>query len=674
MRRCLLAYPYLHRASSAVVRQPDNLVRCAELPIRFAFINTLLELQGATHLAYSQFDVIVDVLMLLDFILKFARAYYEYDYHGQQHLRVKPSEIARKYLKTSMIRDSFACLPLDTFVILAGHPQTASAVRLLRLLRMERVAKFKKTVDAYVDRSVGRGWLRPVVSGLSLVLGTMFFNHVLACVLYKVGSELYDDPGCADYEGNRCGWVTRMEYKEETGVLPRYADAFYFTFTILTTVGFGDITAHSTMERMMTVVAMTAGCAIFGIVMGQITAVIHGMNMGLAHYEERVRELEQYMQFRGVKHEVRTRVKRYIVEKFPEKRLYDERAILNSLPMGLRTEFQMDMYMEHVVALPFLPDDDHEVLVRICQIIRQDVIMPGEIVVREGSKLQHFFTVVSGKITVQVPFLNEARAAKVRPASWMLADEELLQRNIQWSKMDEEEKAKAEFAVQQAHQDQISEKMVVIEGTKLRAQRIRKQKNIDIVPEEDDDEAGWLTLAVLKDSHYFCEQCLSYDAPSLKRYIAKHISTIGVIDKDGCAHLISDYPSMRNSVREYMLVKFRKICSRITRHVNGERKLPPAALLDSRFEANMMCKVIDAWGGAREITKAAHQARSASYIGVIEQTYSAFKPASIHVNLNNLNSATEMRVNQKQQQVHPCLPLCVSPCYPRRSIRCECTV
>ena len=27
----------------------------------------------------------------------------------------------------------------------------------------------------------------------------------------------------------------------------------------------------------------------------------------------------------------------------------------------------------------------------------------------------------------------------------------------------------------------------------------------------------WLTLAILKDGHYFCEQCLSYDAPSFKR-------------------------------------------------------------------------------------------------------------------------------------------------------------
>jgi len=197
--------------------------------------------------------------MMLDFMLKFLRAFVDYDYHGQRHLRVEIKEIAKHYLEGAMVRDIFACWPLDSLVILAGHPQTASAVRMLRLLRVERVVKFKQSIDAYVDRSVGKGWLRPFVSGASLIFGTMFFNHVLACVLYKYGSEMYDDPDCAETENNRCGWVTRVGYLEETGLFVRYTDSFYFTFTILTTVGFGDITAHSTLERIMTVVAMTAG-------------------------------------------------------------------------------------------------------------------------------------------------------------------------------------------------------------------------------------------------------------------------------------------------------------------------------------------------------------------------------------------------------------------------------
>ena len=576
----------------------------AELPIRFAFINTQLKLQTGRvddpKELYTSLDVVVDVLMCLDFILKFMRAYYDYDYHGVQHLHVKLSEIAKHYLAGSLVRDIFACLPLDAVVTLLGHPQSASVVRLLRLMRVERVVSFKRTVDSYVDRSVGNGWIRPVVSAVSLVLGTMFFNHVLCCVLYIAGSEIYDEPGCGEYEQNRCGWVNRMEYRPETGLLTRYTDSFYFTFTILTTVGFGDITAHSTMERMTTVVAMTAGCAIFGIVMGQITAVIHGMNMGLQHYEERVRELEQYMRFRDVNHTVRERVKRYIVEKFPEKRVYDERAILNCLPLGLRTEFQMDMYMDHVMALPFFPSNDREVLVRVCQIIREEVIMPGEVVVREGTRLRNIFTVMSGTIKVQIPRLDSSRAIQMRPASWMLSDEELLKKNLQWSQLSADEAAKEQDAVQASERKKkvlqhLRAKVIVVEGTQAinRVKRALQERHpLDITPNDeadtDDDGLEWETLAVLRNNHYFCEQCLSYDSPSLKRYVATSISTIGAIDKDGCEQLIAEFPAVRDSVREYILVKFQKICSRIARHLSGEWTLPLAALVDSRFEANMM--------------------------------------------------------------------------------------
>jgi hypothetical protein len=39
--------------------------------------------------------VFVDVLMMMDFFLKFLRAFYDFDYHGQRHLRVTLREIAR---------------------------------------------------------------------------------------------------------------------------------------------------------------------------------------------------------------------------------------------------------------------------------------------------------------------------------------------------------------------------------------------------------------------------------------------------------------------------------------------------------------------------------------------------------------------------------------------------
>ena len=44
----------------------------------------------------------------------------------------------------------------------------------------------------------------------------------------------------------------------------RYVAAYYYGFTIMSTVGFGDISAHRTSERMLTIVMMLVGCFNFG--------------------------------------------------------------------------------------------------------------------------------------------------------------------------------------------------------------------------------------------------------------------------------------------------------------------------------------------------------------------------------------------------------------------------
>ena len=60
--------------------------------------------------------------------------------------------------------------------------------------------------------------------------------------------------------------MTAVVYETQHGVNPEirnYADALYFTVTALTTTGFGDITLPGTTARLISVVIMIAGVALF---------------------------------------------------------------------------------------------------------------------------------------------------------------------------------------------------------------------------------------------------------------------------------------------------------------------------------------------------------------------------------------------------------------------------
>ena len=73
--------------------------------------------------------------------------------------------------------------------------------------------------------------------------------------------------------------------------------------------------------------------------------------MGNLHFNEVMRQLEQYMEFRGMGYELKERAKRFYIKKFPLKRLYDEKSILSGLPSGLRTEMLLEMNQKHITRL-----------------------------------------------------------------------------------------------------------------------------------------------------------------------------------------------------------------------------------------------------------------------------------------------------------------------------------
>ena len=60
--------------------------------------------------------------------------------------------------------------------------------------------------------------------------------------------------------------MTGLVYLSQHGINPginSYADSLYFTITALTTTGFGDITPHDTLGRLLTVVIMVCGVTLF---------------------------------------------------------------------------------------------------------------------------------------------------------------------------------------------------------------------------------------------------------------------------------------------------------------------------------------------------------------------------------------------------------------------------
>uniref|UniRef100_A0A7S0M770 Ion transport domain-containing protein n=1 Tax=Cryptomonas curvata TaxID=233186 RepID=A0A7S0M770_9CRYP len=153
-------------------------------------------------------------------------------------------------------------------------------LRILRILRILKAIKFIRRVEDFVIILIGPGLFK-IGRLLSVVLLTV---HVLACLFWRVKLETADPAAVADFLATR-----GIPADDLTQI---YTCCFYFIWTVFTTVGFGDISATTTGERVFCIFLFVAAATIFGTLVSQINEIISASE---ASAKERDRYVDTYL-------------------------------------------------------------------------------------------------------------------------------------------------------------------------------------------------------------------------------------------------------------------------------------------------------------------------------------------------------------------------------------------
>jgi len=88
-------------------------------------------------------------------------------------------------------------------------------------------------------------------------------------------------------------WVVRMGYEnDDPGKL--YLASFYWALVTLTTVGYGDITALTSLERVLAMGWMTFGMIFFSFTIGNLTAMVGGMDSKETILSNKLQLIDQF--------------------------------------------------------------------------------------------------------------------------------------------------------------------------------------------------------------------------------------------------------------------------------------------------------------------------------------------------------------------------------------------
>lgn len=103
------------------------------------------------------------------------------------------------------------------------------------------------------------------------ILDLVFFiAHFLACGFhYTAVKELESNP-----KANT--WLVNYEYHDDTTV-DRYVHSFYFSFVSMSTIGYGDISPQTVIERIYIMFSTLISCGVFAYALNIVTRIFENM-------------------------------------------------------------------------------------------------------------------------------------------------------------------------------------------------------------------------------------------------------------------------------------------------------------------------------------------------------------------------------------------------------------
>jgi len=112
----------------------------------------------------------------------------------------------------------------------------------------------------------------------------LIMNHLIACLyiyIAKIQLTEYD---------NLDNWIDRMGYVDASDSFI-YISSFYWTLETITTVGYGDISAKTSIERVYTIFIMTFGVCMYSFAIGILSAIVGAMDTSTLEINEKLQLL-----------------------------------------------------------------------------------------------------------------------------------------------------------------------------------------------------------------------------------------------------------------------------------------------------------------------------------------------------------------------------------------------
>ncbi|KAL4460793.1 hypothetical protein ABPG72_015852 [Tetrahymena utriculariae] len=270
------------------------------------------------------------IIFSIDIFVKFNTVSTEQGNPIEQHM-----QIFTNYFSSSFFIDLISLLSLNyTIFDLNG----------IYFLFILRIFQPFRTLELFREQFLLKTKIFEVISLIYLLAQVIYFAHLFTC--------LWNYVGLLELQQNT-GWIVAYSYQTES-VTVRYIQTFYYAIVTMTTIGYGDFTAQTQLEKLLMIFIAFFSCGIFGYTINSIGNILYDFKQKRDLYLQELAKINKYFKQNNVELGLQCRAKKYIQYLYSDQ--YSDQSCsiksLSSLSVYLQKEIQQDVYIKMLKKVP----------------------------------------------------------------------------------------------------------------------------------------------------------------------------------------------------------------------------------------------------------------------------------------------------------------------------------
>ncbi|XP_062411294.1 potassium/sodium hyperpolarization-activated cyclic nucleotide-gated channel 2 [Sardina pilchardus] len=345
------------------------------------------------------FNVVSDTFFLVDLVLNFRTGIV---FEDNTEIILDPKKIKKKYLKTWFVVDFVSSIPVDYIFLIVEKGidsevyKTARALRIVRftkilsLLRLLRLSRLIRYIHQWEEIFHMTYDLASAVMRIFNLIGMMLLLcHWDGCLQFLV-------PMLQDFPSD-C-WVSLNKMVNDSWS-ELYSFALFKAMSHMLCIGYGRQAPESMSDIWLTMLSMIVGATCYAMFIGHATALIQSLDSSRRQYQEKYKQVEQYMSFHKLPADFRQKIHDYYEHRYQGK-MFDEESILEELNEPLREEIVNFNCRKLVASMPLFANADPNFVTAMLTKLRFEVFQPGDYIVREGTIGKKMYFIQHGVVSV----------------------------------------------------------------------------------------------------------------------------------------------------------------------------------------------------------------------------------------------------------------------------------